>query len=131
MVLTFYRNDPFLANNVTTLNLTKLKNEFSFSKAFNTMLFLQFCESLFDICTDGWSSFCYFFGSNYQKTVSDISDKAVTSSGFDCTHISTHIYWNQNNETLYEYICLEKNPMYGALTLAIMAFPGLIWALTQ
>ena len=131
LLLTFYRNDPFLAKNVTTLNLTKLKNEFSFSKSFNTMLFLRFCESLFDIGTDGWTSYRYFSGSNYEKSVSNISDEAVTNSEFDCTHVSTHIYWNGKNETVYGFICFEKNPFYGALTLAIMVFPGLIWALTQ
>ena len=131
LIFIFHQNSLFLLNNVTTLNLTKLKNESSFTKSFNILVFFQFCESLFDIGTDGLSSYYYFVGSNYVKIVSNITDAAVMNSDFNCTYISTAYYMIGKNETMYEFVCFEKDPIYGALTLAVMALPGFYWAITK
>ena len=95
------------------------------------MAFIEFLENFTDIGLDGLSFYEYYFGTNYTKFVSDITDTTVTNPDFNCTLISTNHYWTGENETCYEFTCFEKDPVFGVLSLALMPIVGFIWAMTQ
>ena len=103
------------------LNLTELWNDFSFTSCFNKMACVGFFSSLFNIGSDYFLSYSFIFGTNYTKTVNDTMDEAVTN--YTCTHIETNFKFDnltEETKTSYTFNCLESDPIWGGITLAII-----------
>ena len=107
-------------------DFSKFSNDFSFKRAFDKMAFLAFCLAMIEIGSDFWSSYNFINGNYYVKTVENIMDEAVTS--FQCRKIQTTYTYNyetKSNGTIHTFRCFEKDPIWGAVTLAIIPFGSL------
>ena len=108
-------------------DFSKFGNDFSFRKTFDKMAFLAFCLAMIEIGSDFWSSYNFISGNYYVKTVENIMDEAVTS--FQCRKIQTTYTYNyetNSNGTMHTFRCFEKDPIWGAVTFAIIPF-GSLW----
>ena len=107
-------------------DFSKFSNDFSFRRNFDKMAFLAFCLAIIEIGSDFWSSYNFINGNYYVKTVENIMDEAVTS--FQCRKIqttNTYNYETNSNGTIHTFRCFEKDPIWGAVTLAIIPFGSL------
>ena len=107
---------------------SKFCNDFSFKRTFDKMAFLAFCLAMIEIGSDFWSSSNFINGNYYVKTVENIMDEAVTS--FQCRKIQTIFTYNyetNSNGTMHTFQCFEKDPIWGAVTLAIIPFGSLMF----
>ena len=85
-----------------------------------------FCLAMIEIGSDFWSSYNFISGNYYVKTVEHIMDEAVTS--FQCRKNQTtniYNYERNSNGTMYTFRCFEKDPIWEAVTLAIIPFGSL------
>ena len=108
-------------------DFSKFSNDFSFRRTFDKMAFLAFCLAMIEFRSDFWSSHNFINGNYYVKTVENIMDEAVTS--FQCRKIQTTYTYNyetNSNGTMHTFRCFEKDPIWGAVTLAIIPF-GSLW----
>ena len=87
-----------------SLNLTKYRTNFSF-KTIDKIALLSTGLYIFEVGSDGLLSYYFVHGTNYTKTVANITDKAVTD--FQCTQIGHH-YHNQTDQTTYTFNCFEQ-----------------------
>ena len=113
---------------ILEFDFSKISNDFSFRRTFDKMAFLAFCFAMIEIGSDFWSSYNFINGNYYVKTVENIMDEAVTS--FQCRKIQTTYVYNyetNSNETTHTFRCFEKDPIWGAVTLAIIPFGSLIF----
>ena len=97
---TISKKEAFKVN----LNLTKYWTNFSF-KTIDKMAILSTILYIFDIGSDGSLSYSFLHGTNYTKTVANVTDKAITD--FQCTQIS-QTYHNLTDETTYTFNCFEQ-----------------------
>ena len=107
-------------------DFSKFSNDFAFKRTFDKMAFLAFCLAMIEIGSDFWSSYNLINGSYYVKTVENIMDEAVTS--FQCRKIQTTCTYNyetNSNGTMHTFLCFEKDPIWGAVTLVIIPFGSL------
>jgi hypothetical protein len=86
------------------LNLTKYRTNFSF-KTIDKIAILSTGLYIFDVGSDGLLSYYFVHGTNYTKTVANITDKAITD--FHCTQIGHH-YHNMTEQTTYTFNCFEQ-----------------------
>jgi hypothetical protein len=114
------------------LNLSKFRRNLSFKSIFKTiqlMALVGFCLSFFDVVIgDGLVSFDFLNGADYIKTVNDTSDPAVTNPNYSCKHISTTHHFTEDNTTVYTFTCNERDPIWGSISLAIIAGTGFIFS---
>ena len=86
------------------LNLTKFRTNFSF-KTIDKIAILSTVLYIFDIGSDGSLSYNFLHGANYTKTVTNVTDTAITD--FQCTQIS-QTYHNLTDQTTHTFNCFEQ-----------------------
>ena len=86
------------------LNLTKYWTNFSFNTV-DKIAILSSGLYIFDIGSDGSLSYNFLYGANYTKTVSNVTDKAITD--FQCSQIS-QTYHNLTDQTTHTFNCFEQ-----------------------
>ena len=99
----------------------------SIGKHFLFAFSFGFFFSAFDVFTDGWSGFTFIFGTDYIKNVESPNDTSVADSE-SCKNISQIVVVAEDGTEsvkYYQYQCFEKDPIWGAVTLAFMFTPGL------
>ena len=115
---------------IVRLNLSKFRRNLSFKSLFNTIQFMAlvgFCLSFFDVAIgDGLVSYDFLNGADYIKTVNDTLHPDVTN--YSCKQIATHHHYTEDNATVYTFTCNERDPIWGSLSLAIIAGTGLVFA---
>ena len=103
-------------------------------KHFLISFWTGFFFSALDILTDGWSGFTFIFGTDYIKNVASQNDTSVADTD-SCKNIGRFVVVDEDGTEsveYYQYQCFEKDPIWGAMTLFFMFFPGLwggtIWS---
>ena len=116
----YYKQIGNTNNFKVTLNLTKYWTNFSF-KTLDKIAILSTGLYSFDTWNDGFLSYKFIHGASYTKTVTNITDKAITD--FQCSQIS-QTYQNLTDQTTYTFNCFEQDMVWGSVTLGIFAFTG-------
>ena len=109
-----------LAAEFTRENLCTSRDWKSIGKHFLVSFCFGFFFSAFDVFTDGWSGFTFIFGTDYIKNVASPNDTSVADSD-SCKNIGRFIVVAENGTEsveYYQYQCFEKDPIWGAVTLA-------------
>ena len=75
---------------------------------------------MLDVSTDTAQGWKYLDGTQYTKYVNSVDHESLTIKGTNC---STSLHSDKHN--MYTAQCLEKDPIWGILTLLIMFLPGL------
>ena len=81
---------------------------------------LNIPDTVLDVSTDSAQGWKYLDGSQYTKYVNSVDHESLTIQGSNCT---TTIQSDQFG--MYTAQCLERDPLWGILTLVIMFLPGL------
>ena len=124
----YYKRIGNTNNFKVNLNLTKYWTNFSFNTV-DKIAILSSGLYIFDIGSDGSLSYNFLYGANYTKTVSNVTDKAITD--FQCSQIS-QTYHNLTDQTTYTFTCFEQDMVWGTISLGIFAFTGAsLWFFLQ
>ena len=86
------------------LNLTKYWKNKSFN-TFDKVACLSTGLYTVDIVSDGALSYNFLHGTDYTKTVANVTDNAITD--FNCTQIA-QTYHNLTDQTTYTFDCYEQ-----------------------
>ena len=127
-------NNEKSANNFTETCISSIKQKMSKWKTPAKYFLLNFICSLIPTCldmgSDAFLSWTFFNGTEYGKNVPNESYHSVESCG---DPLSRTIIEGKNGsqwipmETNYHFMCFEKDPIYGAVTLALIFLPGIMW----
>ena len=97
-------------------------------KAFLVTLVISCLPTFFDMGSDTWSVFNFINGTIYTKHVPDFDHPSVNSS--QCTYVGPDLMTSDNSSSdnsssNFKFECFEQDPIWGAMSLFFMFYPGL------
>ena len=95
-------------------------------KSFLVILAMSCLPTFFDMGSDTWSVFNFINGTIYTKHVPDFDHPSVNSS--QCTYVGPDLMTSDNSSSNFKFECFERDPIWGAMSLVFMFYPGL-WVL--
>ena len=74
-------------------------------------------DTVFDVSTDSAQGWAFIDGTNYTKLVNSTDDPLVAE--YNC------LFDGPDEAGMFQANCLERDPIWGVLTWAVMFLPGL------
>lgn len=81
--------------------------------------------SLFDVGSDSWSAWRFWFGDDYTKTVSSEDDPYVTGNFTNCTKVGYYYDYSTADISSFTFECREKNKVCAGFTIFFMVLPSI------
>ena len=80
--------------------------------------------SLYDVGSDSWLCWLFWYGDEYVKTVPNQNSSYVSSSDFKCHKIGHYYDHKEEAITSYTFMCEETNTVCACFTLLFMLVPA-------
>ena len=100
------------------------------AKLFMTSLVFSLVPTVTDMGSDGYLAWSFVHGDHYKKNVPHESYPTVQLCGASVARTISQIRngseWS-SIQTEYNFICFEKDPIFGGITLGLIFLPGLLY----